>query len=110
MALEGFAKSSEASGLNIEGIRRDLYKPGALSDVSQADGWLIDPPRSGLGRMLETIEAMKPRTLVYVSCWTESFLSDAEKLKGFGYELKDLSVVDQFVHSPHVEWVATFSF
>ena len=103
-ALEGLERSARETDLQVEIVKKDLYRPSVL----EGDAWLVDPPRSGLKNLLETIAESRPRVLVYVSCWSESFLSDAEKLKELGYQLTELSAVDQFVHSPHVEWVASF--
>jgi 23S rRNA (uracil1939-C5)-methyltransferase len=108
LAVEGFERSKQESNSSVEMVRKDLYRKEALSDLENLQGLLIDPPRAGLGRSIEVIEKAKPLALVYVSCWTESFLTDAEKLKALGYELKELAVVDQFVHSPSSEWVGTF--
>ena len=105
-ALEGLKRSCEEQKLNVEVLRKDLYRPTEL----QGDAWLVDPPRSGLKNLIDTIAQSKPKKLIYVSCWSESFVSDAERLKEMGYQLSELAAVDQFVHSPHAEWVATFTF
>lgn len=105
MALQGLMRSIEERSLPIEIVKKDLYRP------SQLDGgaWLVDPPRSGLKNLIDTIAESKPKKLIYISCWSESFLADAQKLKALGYQMSDLSAVDQFVHTPHAEWVATFT-
>lgn len=108
LAIEAFERSKDESGLNVSVTRADLYNQGALENTK--GGWLIDPPRSGLGRTIEAIDVHKPQMLIYVSCWTESFLADAKKLKALGYGLVEIAAVDQFVNSPHVEWVGRFSF
>lgn len=105
-ALEGLRRSADEAKLKVEVKRADLYRPQELP----GGAWIVDPPRSGLKNLVETIAISKPTTLIYVSCWSESFLQDAEKLHALGYRLTKVSGVDQFVHSPHVEWVATFNF
>lgn len=104
-AIQGLKRSCDERGLQVETLRKDLYRPTELL----GDAWLVDPPRSGLKNLVETVAISKPKNLIYVSCWSESFLVDAAKLKSLGYRLAELVAVDQFVHSPHVEWVATFT-
>jgi len=72
---------------------------------------LADPPRSGLMRLLDFLKdgVLKPKALVYISCFSDSLTKDAEVLKSLGYELQILNLVDQFVHSPHVEWVSLWT-
>ena len=48
------------------------------------------------------------KTVVAVSCDVASFARDAEILIGGGYVLKQVSAVDQFKWSAHVESVAQF--
>jgi 23S rRNA (uracil1939-C5)-methyltransferase len=103
--IEGMHRSAVEERLSVDILRSDLYRAQNLP----GGAWLVDPPRSGLKNLLQVIEVSKPTTLIYVSCWSESFSQDAEKLSRLGYRLTHLSGVDQFVHSPHVEWVATFN-
>lgn len=74
-------------------------------------GLVADPPRSGLMRLKDLIQEdiLSPKVIVYISCFSKSLLEDGEVLKSNGYELKGLSLVDQFPHSPHVEWVSVWS-
>tara|TARA_Y100001958_G_scaffold158808_1_gene157869 strand:- start:4479 stop:5675 length:1197 start_codon:yes stop_codon:yes gene_type:complete len=74
-------------------------------------GLLADPPRSGLMKLLDEIkeQRIRPKALVYVSCSAPSLLKDGEQLKKLGYKLQTLALVDQFVHSPHVEWVSLWT-
>ena len=47
--------------------------------------------------------------IVYVSCNPSTQARDMEVLFEAGYELKKLSLVDQFPHTAHVEAVALFT-
>ena len=110
LALVGLAKSLEQSGpLMVETHRGDVYlKTKSLPQIGER-GLLVDPPRAGLRELLAQIEyGEAPRALLYVSCFTESFLNDAEKLKRLGYKVKNLIGIDQFPFTPHAEWVALF--
>jgi 23S rRNA (uracil1939-C5)-methyltransferase len=46
--------------------------------------------------------------VVYVSCNPVSFARDAAILTAGGYRLTQVTPVDQFLWSPHVELVGTF--
>lgn len=102
---------------NVTLKRVDLKSRRQLDDLFQdlpkdkAYGLLADPPRSGLMKLMDLMEegAMAPKVLVYVSCFTESLKQDAHRLQRLGYRLQSLSLVDQFPHSPHVEWVSLWS-
>lgn len=106
----GLAKSDSK---NVEIFRVDLKsikQTGKwIEDLSLSGkyGLLVDPPRSGMMNLLDQIleNHLSPQTIVYVSCFTESLRSDVERLRQMGYHLEKLSLVDQFPHSAHCEWV-----
>ncbi len=65
---------------------------------------VVDPPRKGCDeKCLETMLAMQPERIVYVSCDSATLARDLKVLCGGGYELKRVRAVDQFGHSVHVE-------
>ena len=65
---------------------------------------VVDPPRKGCDeKCLETMIAMQPAKIVYVSCDSATLARDLKVLCAGGYELKRVRAVDQFGHSVHVE-------
>lgn len=70
---------------------------------------ILDPPRAGIARkaLLKVIE-LNARQIVYVSCNPSTQARDMEDLFAAGYQLKKISLVDQFPHTSHVEAVALF--
>ncbi len=65
---------------------------------------VVDPPRKGCDeKCLETMLAMRPERIVYVSCDSATLSRDLKVLCEGGYELKRVRAVDQFGHSVHVE-------
>ncbi len=67
---------------------------------------VVDPPRKGCDSvLLDTIHAMAPKRLVYVSCDPATLARDVKILVEKGFNLKKVAVVDQFGHSGHVETV-----
>lgn len=74
---------------------------------SHPDVIVVDPPRKGCDRAcLETMVAMQPERMVYVSCDSATLARDLKYLTANGYQLKKVQTVDQFPHTSHVECVA----
>ena len=70
----------------------------------------MDPPRKGCDeKCLETMVAMAPERIVYVSCDSATLARDLKYLQEKGYEVLRVRPVDQFCHSMHVETVCLLS-
>jgi 23S rRNA (uracil1939-C5)-methyltransferase len=70
---------------------------------------LLDPPRAGCGvRTAERVAALRPTRLVYVSCNPSTFAREAAVFLKAGYAMTDLTLVDQFPNTHHIETVARF--
>ena len=52
---------------------------------------------------------MQPSRIVYVSCNVATFARDAKILAGLGYTVKEVTPVDMFPQTMHVECVALLS-
>ncbi len=71
-----------------------------------ADVIIVDPPRKGCEQsLLDTILAMAPKKVVYVSCDPATLARDLKYLCEKDYKLEKVRPVDQFSHSVHVETV-----
>ena len=71
---------------------------------------VVDPPRKGCERsVLDTMLAMAPERIVYVSCDPATLARDLKYLCDGGYELRKVRAVDQFCHTVHVETVCLLS-
>lgn len=69
-----------------------------------ADVIVVDPPRKGCDKVcLDTILAMKPERVVYVSCDSATLARDLKYLCGGGYEVRKVRAVDMFSNSVHCE-------
>lgn len=77
----------------------------------QAPGaYVVDPPRTGMSKeALAAIVAAQPSTIVYVSCDVATLARDTRLLLDGGYELGQLTGVDLFPNTAHVETVALFA-
>ncbi|MFB6367079.1 23S rRNA (uracil(1939)-C(5))-methyltransferase RlmD, partial [Paenibacillus elgii] len=68
---------------------------------------VVDPPRKGCdAALLETILAMRPERVVYVSCNPSTLARDLRVLEDGGYRTAEVQPVDMFPHTVHVESVA----
>ncbi|MBN2645505.1 MAG: 23S rRNA (uracil(1939)-C(5))-methyltransferase RlmD [Desulfuromonadaceae bacterium] len=73
-------------------------------DLGSVDVAVINPPRSGCSEdVLGSLVALKPSTLIYVSCNPHSLARDLDYLIRHGYQPCELQPVDMFPQTPHVE-------
>ena len=86
------------------------YEKTHNGETAHADVIVVDPPRKGCEEsLLQTIVDMQPEKVVYVSCDSATLARDVKFLRAKGYELKDVTPVDQFPHTVHVETVVLLS-
>lgn len=68
---------------------------------------VLDPPRAGIApKTLEKVIELGAQKLVYVSCNPATQARDIQALRGAGYEITEMHLVDQFPHTAHVETIA----
>ncbi len=71
--------------------------------------FIVDPPRTGMSSdAVRAIAAAKPARIVYVSCDVATLARDARVLVGADYSLTEMSAVDLFPNTAHVETIAVF--
>jgi 23S rRNA (uracil1939-C5)-methyltransferase len=69
---------------------------------------LFDPPRVGAEAQARALAASRVAVVAAISCNAESFARDARILVEGGYAIGEVTPLDQFRFSPHVEIIATF--
>ncbi len=70
---------------------------------------ILDPARAGIApKTLLKIIALNADRMVYVSCNPATQARDTETLMQAGYNIKKISLVDQFPHTAHIETVVLF--
>lgn len=83
----------------------ELHSRGEAPDVV-----ILDPPRKGCTpSLLESVVQMAPSRIVYVSCDPATLARDLKLLSGFGYFPQELTPVDMFPRTSHVETVCLLS-
>ncbi len=71
---------------------------------------VVDPPRKGLEPgIIETIAALSPARVVYVSCDPATLARDLKLFDGLGYKTTEATAFDMFPRCAHVETVARLS-
>ncbi len=81
---------------------KELEKRGIAPDIV-----ILDPPRKGCQKELfDVIEQMNPKRVVYVSCDSATLARDLEVLQTKGFRTLEVTPVDMFPRTPHVEAVA----
>ena len=114
---EGTAIAGSEESVSCEGTAGDRTsmtdkekRRSADEQMRHPDVIVVDPPRKGCDeRCLQTMLAMQPGRIVYVSCDSATLARDLKVLCAGGYELKRVRAVDQFGHSVHVETVCLLS-
>lgn len=104
------AAADRAQGLKpVQAEVRDLFRqPLAAEEMRKLDAAVIDPPRAGALAQSREIARSKLQKLVYVSCSPSTFARDAKVLSEAGFRLVEVTPVDQFLWSPHIELVGVF--
>lgn len=81
-----------------------IYKP-----IKPFNKLIVDPPRSGLDQaFIDAIFIQKPKRIAYVSCNPETLARDLDKLSKI-YFIEQVTPLDMFCHTYHIESVAILS-
>lgn len=96
------------------GVQNAEFFCGDASDVAKKlaqeklrpDVITVDPPRKGLAAdVVESIAAMQPERVVYVSCDSATLARDVKRFADLGYIAKRACAVDMFPRADHTEVV-----
>lgn len=101
--LNSMNNADFAVGAAEDVIPRLYEEKGITADVV-----VVDPPRKGCDSvLLDTIAAISPKKVVYVSCDSATLARDLAYLCPKGYTIEKVQVVDMFPHTVHVETVVS---
>ncbi|NDI36003.1 23S rRNA (uracil(1939)-C(5))-methyltransferase RlmD [Chengkuizengella sediminis] len=108
-AIEDAKINAELNGMsNVEFVvgKAEEVIPKWKETGIEADMIVVDPPRKGCDEtLLQTIIAMKPKRVVYVSCDSATLARDLRILEDGGFRTEQVQPVDMFPHTVHVECV-----
>lgn len=86
-----------ARQLSIQGVHPDVV--------------CVDPPRKGLSAdVVDTIVAMAPERVVYVSCDPATLARDLARFAQQGYQVQKIVAVDLFPRTAHVEAIILMTY
>ena len=86
------------SSVAAEELKNEGLKPDTV---------ILDPPRKGCAEeLLKTVTEINPQKIVYVSCDPATLARDCARLLTLGYEVNEVTPVDMFPRTSHVESVA----
>lgn len=99
-AILNHAENIEFHTGSVEGWLK--YQAPARPDLV-----LLDPPRVGAGpTVVERLLGLQPAKIVYVSCDPTTLARDLKQLVAGGYQLVEVTGVDMFPQTYHVETIA----
>jgi 23S rRNA (uracil1939-C5)-methyltransferase len=109
-SIQALQLAAKAPGLKpVAAAARDLFRwPLVTDELKKIDFVVLDPPRQGAEAQARELARSKVKKIAYVSCDADSFARDAKILTDGGYKLLEVTPVDQFQYSPHVELVGIF--
>ncbi len=110
-ALDALDRAARMPGLKGVAVRRrDLFRlPLTAPELREFDAVIFDPPRQGAQAQARELAASAVPRVIAVSCNPATFARDAAILIAGGYRLDEVTPVDQFRHTAHVEIVAGFA-
>jgi 23S rRNA (uracil1939-C5)-methyltransferase len=107
-ALDGAARQAGLAPF-VRAEARDLNRRPLIGDeLRDVDAVVFDPPREGAAEQASALAKSTVATVIAVSCNLATFARDAKLLVGGGYRLTEVTPVDQFLWSPHLELVGVF--
>lgn len=95
-----------ATSNGLKNIKFFCGDAGKYADTEKPQLVVVDPPRRGLSDgMIKILCDIAPESIIYVSCNPFTLVRDLTKLVGDGYKVREVTPVNMFPRSEHVESV-----
>lgn len=106
IATEAGERTAQLLGLdNVDFVAAPAED--AVVALHSVERVIVDPPRTGLDRrVVDTLIALEPEIILYVSCNPATFARDAAAFTRSGYRIDHLSLWDFYPQTVHVEVMA----
>lgn len=103
--------TNHAQGLKpVTATRRDLFRlPYSPRELEGFDAAVIDPPRAGAQAQTRMLAQSGLKRIFAVGCDAGSFARDAAILCDAGWKMGNVTLLDQFRYSAHMELSALFT-
>lgn len=114
-AVEENESACDDFAVNLDEFDNISLYVGATRDIlpgikDKFDCVLLDPPRSGIDEVsMKYLLELKVPVIVYVSCDIATLSRDLKKFISVGYELIEITPIDMFPQTYHIECVAKLS-
>ncbi len=86
---------------------------GRVEDFEAGDAFfdaaILDPPRKGVGAVIEQVLLTRPKLVVMVSCNIATLAKDIKRAAKLGYQMDGVRLYEMFPHSKHVEVMGVLS-
>lgn len=115
VSLNGFSqtlKEQQISPDQVHLIHGDFHREKSIDDINldSYNALILNPARSGVGGFLEKLKTNQTiQTIFLMSCYTESFATDAALIQQAGFNCHHVILFDQFSMSKHFEILSFWS-
>jgi 23S rRNA (uracil1939-C5)-methyltransferase len=100
-------KQAGLTNVNFHNSNAELWLRSFSQNLNgRPDLIVLDPPRAGAADVVCHIAALKPSRINYVSCDPTTLARDLRTLVDNGFKLSELTAIDMFPQTYHVETVA----
>jgi 23S rRNA (uracil1939-C5)-methyltransferase len=108
-AIEDAKKNALANGITNAYFTCDDagdYMVKCAKEGKHIDVVMVDPPRKGCSELfLSQLVTLSPNRIVYISCNVSTQARDIDILQQHGYQVEEVTPVDMFPQTNHVETV-----
>ncbi len=112
IAIEESPSALRDAEVNFDDIENVEFRRGKVEELlpelaADPEVVLLDPPRVGCApEVLDSLVALAPPTVVYVSCNPTTLARDLRRITAEGYKLERVTPIDMFPQTAHIECVS----